>query len=120
MSEKLEILKVCRRRGISMNQLAGRCGIPQPSLSRYQKGRSDITLRQMNRIADALSCRISDLLEAGLDFSVRHRDRIRQLEKEALNQDKSWVSGVLWSLQQHYRKVKEHNERPLSRSHTRI
>lgn len=96
---------VCLRHGTTITDLARRTSIPQPSLSRYNTGRSDITLRQLGRIALALGVGVEDLVDSNVLTKDLHRE-IGSVERTALKRDKAWVSGVLADLQQHYRKVR--------------
>lgn len=51
------------RNGISINELAKITGIPQPTLNRYQQGKSEPTLTNLVKIAKALEITVNDLIE---------------------------------------------------------
>jgi transcriptional regulator with XRE-family HTH domain len=102
----VNITKACRRRGITLEQLARLTSIPQPSLSRYNSGRCDITLRQLGRIAQALGMDLNQLVE-NTSLTTEFRDTIRRMERTATRSDKAWVTRVTTDLRRHYRLVKK-------------
>jgi transcriptional regulator with XRE-family HTH domain len=102
----VNITKVCRKRGITLERLARLTSIPQPSLSRYNTGRCDITLRQLGRIADALGVSLDALVE-DTSLTVEFRDTIRRMERTATRSDKAWVTRVMADLQGHYRRARK-------------
>ncbi|MHC4872611.1 MAG: helix-turn-helix domain-containing protein [Planctomycetota bacterium] len=99
---KLCIKDQCRKRGFTLSKLADRCGIPQPSLSRYETGKSDITLRQLSRICLVLGLNVSDLLEKEV-FTEKYAKEIVKVERTAVKADKAWVGKVQSDLLEHYR-----------------
>ena len=102
----VDITKACRRRGITLEQLARLTSIPQPSLSRYNSGRCDITLRQLGRIAQALGVDLDELVE-NTSLTVEFRGTIRRMEQTATRSDKAWVTRITADLQRHYRRVRK-------------
>ncbi len=101
---RLTLGRACRNSGMTLTELSRRTGIPQPSLSRYAAGRSDITLRQMSRITLALGCDIEDLVEQDSLLSTCAAE-IRERENAPGDNDKSWVTSVVVDLTRHYRSV---------------
>ena len=101
----LRLKETCARQRITLTELARRSSIPQPSLSRYESGACDITLRQLNRIALALNVGIEQLIHQGT-FLQDLRGTIEAMEKSVSRQDKVWVTRVLSDLQEHYRKAR--------------
>ncbi len=59
-SENIRVGNLIRRarehRDLTMEELAKRCGIQQPSLSRYESGAQVPSSKQLDRIADGLGC----------------------------------------------------------------
>ena len=105
---KVNFRKICRKKRVTLSKLSRRCGIPQPSLSRYQSGRTAITLRQLNRITLAMSCKLNDILEERPNFLEKNWRKIVLLEEnKSSNKDKAWVSKIIWDLRKHYLKVKK-------------
>lgn len=101
----VNITRACRRRGVTLEQLARLTSIPQPSLSRYNSGRCDITLRQLGRIAQALGVELDELVE-NTSLTAEFRDTIRGMERTATRSDKAWVTRVMSDLQRHYRRAR--------------
>ena len=99
----LNLKKICRQRQMTMSELSGKSGIPQPSLSRYARGKSDITLKQLSRIALALGVGLEKIVETDI-ITERYKSRIKRIEKESVQQNKAWVTTVLCDLQKHYKK----------------
>ncbi|MFH2068009.1 MAG: helix-turn-helix domain-containing protein [Candidatus Omnitrophota bacterium] len=107
MMRTVNFREICRKKGIGLTKLSRMCGIPQPSLSRYQSGRSDITLRQLNRIALAVSCELNDILQEKPDLlDMCLRKIARRKKDELFREDKSWVSQIVCDLNKHYLNVK--------------
>jgi transcriptional regulator with XRE-family HTH domain len=102
----VNITGACRRRGITLQELARRTSIPQPSLSRYNTGRCDITLRQLGRIAQALGVELEALVEK-TSLTAEFRDVIRHMERTATRSDKAWVTRVMADLQRHYKQARQ-------------
>jgi transcriptional regulator with XRE-family HTH domain len=102
---RVNITKACRRRGITLKQLARLTSIPQPSLSRYNSGRCDITLRQLGRIALALGTDLNELVD-NESLTAEFHGTIRRMERAATRNDKAWVTRVMADLQRHYRQVR--------------
>ena len=51
------------QKGLTQAQLASQCGIPQPNLSNIEKGKQDLTVSTLIRIAGALEVRPGQFLE---------------------------------------------------------
>ncbi len=60
------IQQVRLQKGLTQAQLASGCGIPQPNLSNIEKGKHDLTVFTLVRIAGALGMKPAQLLEDGL------------------------------------------------------
>lgn len=60
---KLLIKEIAKQRGITLNEIAERVGIAQPSISRIINGVFNPKLDTLERIADVLQVNISDLFE---------------------------------------------------------
>lgn len=101
----LNLKNVCKNKNITISQVALKSGIPQPSLSRYISGRSDITLRQLNRLSYALGVGIKELLQEEDSFLEKHKNKIEKYQDNVQKEDKEWVSNVLWDLRKHYLSV---------------
>lgn len=107
MMHAVDFKEICRKKRIGLTELSRMCGIPQPSLSRYQNGRSDITLRQLNRIVLAVSCDLNDILQEKPDLlDLCLRKLSRRKKNKLFREDKSWVSQVIYDLNKHYSSVK--------------
>ncbi len=59
------------RKGLTQAQLAAKCGIPQPNLSNIEKGKRDLTVFTLVRIAAALGLKPAQLLEEGREEKPR-------------------------------------------------
>lgn len=59
---ELHIMSMRERRGITQTQLAEATGLSQSGLSRIERGRRELTLSNMRRIAKALNCTVGELL----------------------------------------------------------
>lgn len=92
---------------MTLSEMAFKSGIPQPSLSRYSSGKSDITLRQLNRLCTALDLKLNNLLEEKKDFLKNNEKILALKEKQETGSEKAWVSRVMWELNQHYLKVRK-------------
>lgn len=99
----LNLKKICCGRGITMSELSRKSGIPQPSLSRYAAGKSDITLKQLSRIATALGVGLEKIVETDI-LTEQYEARIKRTERDEQQKDKAWVTAVLCDLQRHYYK----------------
>lgn len=53
-----------RERGLTLIHLSALCGISKTTLNDIENGKTSPTLRQLEQIARALNCRISDLYES--------------------------------------------------------
>lgn len=62
-SPGIRIYQYRLRKGVTQAQLASQCGIPQPNLSNIEKGKQDLTVSTLIRIAGALEVRPSQLME---------------------------------------------------------
>lgn len=101
----LNLKQLCRNHGITLSELSKRTLIPQPSLSRYASGKSNITLRQLSRIALALNVELEEILQNNI-LTEKYREEISRKERDNRKQDKAWVTQVLCDLQSHYSKVR--------------
>jgi transcriptional regulator with XRE-family HTH domain len=101
----LNFKQLCRNHGITLSELSKRTLIPQPSLSRYASGKSNITLRQLSRIALALNVELEEILQNNI-LTEKYREEISRKERDNRKQDKAWVTRVLCDLQSHYSKVR--------------
>lgn len=101
----LNLKQLCRNHGITLSELSKRTLIPQPSLSRYASGKSNITLRQLSRIALALNVELEEILQNNI-LTEKYREEISRKERDNRKQDKAWVTRVLCDLQSHYSKVR--------------
>jgi len=99
----LNLKKICHQRQVTISELSRKSGIPQPSLSRYASGKSDITLKQLSRIALALGTGLEKIVETDI-VTERYKSRIKRMEEESVRQNKAWVTTVLCDLQRHYKK----------------
>jgi transcriptional regulator with XRE-family HTH domain len=50
-------------RGLTQGQLAERCGTSVPAISNLEAGNNSPTLGTLVRLADALECKVSDLVK---------------------------------------------------------
>jgi len=76
-----------RRRalGITQRELAQKCLVPQPNLSNIEKGKQDITVLTLRRIAVALDIKMAEFFEEKeqtMDFS---RDSVEALASAIVN-----------------------------------
>ena len=101
----LNFKQLCHRHGITLSELSRRTLIPQPSLSRYACGKSNITLKQLRRIAVALNVELEEILQSNI-LTEKYREEISGKERNNQKQDKAWVTRVLCDLQSHYSKVR--------------
>lgn len=49
-----------RQKGLSQKELSARAGIPQPNLSNIEKGKQDVTVSTLQKIASALDMSMAD------------------------------------------------------------
>lgn len=56
------VLAILDDRGTTITWLAAECGISRPNLSKILNGREGVTLERAERIAEALSVELSDLV----------------------------------------------------------
>ncbi len=106
----LKLKKLCKDKKITLTELALRSGIPQPSLSRYVTGKSDITLRQLSRLSETLGVDIEDILERKESFTKKYSHAIYVREKSEQKKEKKWISELLWTLRGHYLKIKRNKK----------
>ena len=78
-------------KGMTQAELARRAGIPQPNLSNIEKGKRDLTISTLARIAHALGVNVRDFFareEKRLSLSISRgralKSRRRQLQAESL------------------------------------
>jgi len=103
----LRLLEFCRRRRISLSELARWTGIARVSLSRYAHGAQDISLGQLARIVSCLGCSLNDLVDDREDLSspLWKKAILRQASHPAHRKDKSWIPRVLLAARQTSRSV---------------
>ncbi len=53
------------RRGLTQDELAGLAGVSQSIISQYENEKRGMTMRILGKLAAALSCPISELLDPG-------------------------------------------------------
>ena len=58
---KLLIKEIAKQRGITLNEIAERVGIAQPSISRIINGVFNPKLDTLERISDIFTCNTSDI-----------------------------------------------------------
>ncbi len=61
---ELLLRSVRKTKRISLRELSFRTGLGKSTLNDFENGKSSPTLKQLEFIAQALSCRISDLYES--------------------------------------------------------
>jgi transcriptional regulator with XRE-family HTH domain len=68
--------------GMSQSALARRAGVPQPTVSRIERGRGDTTLSTLHKILGAISCDlvVSPLLRDSVD-SIRQKQARKVAQK---------------------------------------
>lgn len=60
---KLLIKEIAKEKGITLNEIADKVGIAQPSISRIVNGHMNPTINTLEKISDALGVDISDLFK---------------------------------------------------------
>jgi len=60
---KIKIAEVRALREITQVELAARLGVKQPTVSRWERVNTNLTLVTLAKIADALGCSAFDLIE---------------------------------------------------------
>lgn len=58
---QLRIKELCKERGITLNQLAERIGVSQPSISGIATGKQKPSFDTLDRLADALGVSVAEL-----------------------------------------------------------
>ncbi len=102
-----KILQYRIRKGLTQAHLAAECGIPQPNLSNIEKGKKDLTVFTLVRIASALGVKPAELLDEGLGQRPRvelTRSKIEVLAG-AIADPHSKVSAETRSLAELFREV---------------
>lgn len=61
VGKKIQLLR--NEKGLSQQGLADLCGFEKSNMSRIEAGKENLTIKTLNIIANALSVRISDLLD---------------------------------------------------------
>lgn len=83
-----------RERGVSQAGLARRTGIPQPAISRIERGREVPSLERLSRLLAGLGLRPMLVLAPLAEHSgdPRHREAVRRLRPgERLEQAAAWL-----------------------------
>lgn len=83
MPARLRISEICESLGITMGELAEACGILRPTLSAYNRGRRNPTLKAIRRIAESIGVRMSELIDEEND---EIDDRLRWFSKLSLEE----------------------------------
>ena len=76
------------RKGLTQSRLAAACGIPQSNLSNIEKGKKDLTVFTLIRIASALDVKPAQFFEEGLEEKAGFeltRSKIEALAEAIVN-----------------------------------
>ena len=60
---QLRIKEICKERGITLNALAEKIGISQPSISGLATGKQKPSFDTLEKLADAIGCPVTELFE---------------------------------------------------------
>ena len=110
IGKALAILR--RQKGLTQAQLAARCGMGRPQVSRYESGRELMKLETLEKILDTLRVEaedffrfLSSLDDSGEPREIRERDRIDdRLMADAFQNLHAAIDGL--------REVVERRDRP--------
>lgn len=90
--QKIRLLR--KNRGLTMKQLAERTGTSQQQIDRLEKGYRRLTLEWMERLSDALDCRLTELLPPEHHI-LSESDVVEEEGKEAECAARAKVIGVV-------------------------
>lgn len=80
---QLRIKELCKERSITLNQLAERIGVSQPSISGIATGKQKPSFDTLDKLADALGVSVAELFEPQPSNAVRcpHCGGVLHIEK---------------------------------------
>lgn len=58
----MNIKEMRTKRGLTQKQLADRLGVKQQNISDWERGERSPSVKNLKKLADALNCRIDDLI----------------------------------------------------------
>lgn len=97
MEPQLMLLIARRSVGLSQRALAERAGVPQSTIARIERGRSDprvSTLNQLLRFCDLeLGLQRRNIDEHGLDRTL-NRSQVQRSPRERLDSAAGWADGA--------------------------
>lgn len=106
MEPGLQISQYRRLKGLSQADLASRAGIAQANLSNIEKGKRDLTVSMLLRIAEALEVKPSVLIEkepSAKPFKLT-RTQIEKVAEAVVNPDLK-VSGEVRAMVEDFRQI---------------
>lgn len=89
------IFQLRMKRGLTQRELSRLVDVPQPNLSNIEKGKQDITVCTLQRIAAVLNCSLSDFfreIEKKPEATALSRERIEKLA-EAIARGRTNLAG---------------------------
>lgn len=87
------ILLLREQRGLTQAQFARLTGVPQPNLSNIEKGKQDITVGTLRRLAQALDVPITYFFEEPTLSSQWTRERLEQVAQAIAGHKRSLTSS---------------------------
>lgn len=60
---QLRIKEICKEKGITLNALAEKIGVSQPSISGLATGKQKPSFDTLEKLADAIGCPVTELFE---------------------------------------------------------
>ena len=79
MTTKLEKIRLSK--GLSQNRLAELSGVHQQTISLIEKGKPIQSLRQVRKLASALNCNPSDLIEVDSGYDQMTAQELKNIHK---------------------------------------
>ena len=98
------IRKYRKEKGLTQKQLGDLCGIADSNIRKYESGKQNPKIKTLQRIADALSISIYDLMEFDEDYSKSDKMRmvkyLNQLESgiNCIEMSEFVMTGLLYQL----------------------
>jgi len=100
MVQVADRIKKCRTtKGLSQKEIAFGVGIDQAQYSRIESGKVEPTLSSLDKIAEALGVRLSDLLDDSVAFDINSYDKAAvdkiRLVEELDEQEKKSIFNII-------------------------
>jgi len=75
------ITKIRKMNGWSQEEMAGVLGVSRPTYIQIEKGTGDITVQQLDKLADKLGCEVEDILTENLTNEDKYKEVLMEILK---------------------------------------